>query len=61
MASLTKQELLTLKQSILQEKTLIKLFETAAKETSDPVLRGKWQEIAAAHQTHFKKLLNFLE
>ena len=61
MANLTKQELLTLKQSILQEKSLIQLYKTVANNTTDPVLRGKWQEAAATHQTHFEKLLTFLE
>ncbi|MBR3844302.1 MAG: hypothetical protein IKM39_02215 [Clostridia bacterium] len=61
MPSLTKQELLILKQSILQEKSLIKAFETAAEQTNDPILRGKWQEAAATHQTHYRKLQTFFE
>ncbi len=61
MPQLTKQELLLLKQSILQEKSLIGIFEMAAHETGDPNLRGKWQDAAATHQTHLQKLQSFLE
>ncbi len=58
---LTKQELTLIKQSILQEKELIALYQTVAQKTNDPVLRGKWQESAAAHHTHLNKLKEFLE
>ena len=61
MQSLTLQELLLLKQSILQEKSIMKIYETQAQTTTDPVLRGKWQEAAATHQTHLQKLLSFLQ
>ncbi len=61
MPSLTKQELILLKQSILQEKSVIQIFKDAAEQTNDPVLRGKWQEAAATHQTHLRKLKVFLE
>lgn len=61
MPQLTKQELTLLKHSILQEKSLIGIFEMAAKETNDPNLRGKWHEAAATHETHLKKLQSFLE
>ena len=61
MAQLTKQELILIKQSIYQEKSVIELFSKVAKNTTDPVLRGKWQEATATHQTHLNKLKEFLE
>lgn len=61
MASLTKQELILIKQSLLQEQSLIALFTREAEKTNDPVLRGKWQEAAATHETHKNKLKFFLE
>ncbi len=61
MPSLTKQELILIKQSLLQEQSIIEIFTKAAEKTNDPVLRGKWQEAAATHQTHKNKLKSFLE
>lgn len=61
MKSLTKQELILIKQSLLQEQSIIEIYTKYAQKTSDPVSRGKWQEAASLHQTHLNKLKAFLE
>lgn len=60
MPNLTTQELQMIRQSLENEKSLIQLYRTASQTTDDPVLRGKWEEITAAHQEHWNRLLGYL-
>lgn len=60
MPHLTKQELQLLRQSLQYEESLIQLYRSASQTTDDPVLRGKWEEIAAKHGEHHRQLLSYL-
>jgi hypothetical protein len=60
MANLTSKELSALEDQLNYEQILVKKFHTFASGLSDPQLRTKCEQVAAKHQDHFNRLMNYL-
>ena len=60
MANLTAKELSAISDQLNVEKTLINKYKMYAQQTSDTQIKTKCEQIATRHQTHYDKLLNYL-
>ena len=58
--SLTEKELNVIGEQIRAEKMLICKYKAYVLICEDPELRQKCESIAGKHQTHFERLINFL-
>lgn len=60
MANLTEKELSFLEDQLNSESLLVKKFRAVAENSTDPALRGKFEQIAAKHKEHFDRLMTYL-
>lgn len=58
--ALTEKELSAIEDQLSSEKLLIAKFKEYAQQCTDPELKQKCNAIAGKHQTHYEKLLSFL-
>ena len=60
MANLTEKELSYLEDQLNSEALLVKKFRAVAENTSDPALKGKFEQISAKHKEHSDRLMTYL-
>lgn len=60
MANLTTKELSGIEDSLKSEQNLICKCNMYASQTTDPILKSKFEQIARKHQTHYDKLCSLL-
>lgn len=60
MANLTSKELTAVEDQLVSEKNLIAKYRAYAAVTQDQDLKGKLENIANRHQTHFDRLYALL-
>ena len=58
--ALTEKELSAIEDQLSSEKLLIAKCKEYAQQCTDPELNQKCNAIAGKHQTHYEKLLSFL-
>ena len=58
--ALTEKELSAIEDPLSSEKLLIAKCKEYAQQCTDPELKQKCNAIAGKHQTHYEKLLSFL-
>ena len=58
--ALTEKELSAIEDQLSCEKLLIAKCKAYAQQCTDPELKKKCNAIAGKHQTHYEKLLSFL-
>lgn len=61
MAQITSKELSSLSDLMGAEQLLVSKYETYAAESTDPVLKTKYERMAAQHQQHFDMLYSNLK
>ena len=60
MANLTSKELSSLEDQLGAELLLVKKYKSYASLTSDPQIKTQYEQIAGKQQTHFDRLMGFL-
>lgn len=60
MANLTSKELSAIEDQLNHEQIMVKKFKMYSQACTDPQLKQKCEQISAAHQAHFNKLLSQL-
>ncbi len=58
--NITTKELTCLEDQLESERILVKKYQAYAELCSDTVLKGKMTAMANRHQTHFDKLMGYL-
>lgn len=61
MASITSKELGAIGDALALEQNLVQKYTAYASCATDPTLKAKYEEIAAAHQRHFDELYSNLK
>ncbi|MBC8570782.1 spore coat protein [Zongyangia hominis] len=61
MAQLSEKELNMLEDQLGYEEVLAKKYKAYAQATSDPQIKAKCEQIAAAHLNHYEKLAKNLQ
>ena len=61
MAQITTKELSAISDLLSVEENLIAKYKSFATQTTDTVLKEKYEQIAAQHQRHFDKLYENLK
>ena len=61
MAQITSKELTSLSDLMSAEQLLVMKYQDYASETSDPVLKTKYERMAQQHQQHFDMLYTNLK
>jgi len=59
-AKLTEKELSALEDTLTSEQLMVKKYETYAMLSSDPQIRTQCEQIAKQHQSHFDRLMGYL-
>ena len=57
---ITTREFGSLQEQLDNEQLLVNKYRAYAVQIADPQLRTKFEQLAARHQEHFNRLLNYL-
>lgn len=60
MANLTTKELSAIEDQLAQEEILVKKYKLMSEQCTDPAIKNQMETFSSKHQSHYNKLLSFL-